>query len=62
MLLRLDTFLIFPNFVSSQVLSHLVTREATRIYDVYMYYSPLDSRALKLKFGEALKIPEILSN
>ena len=31
----LDTFLIFPNFVGSSVLSRLATREATRIPHVY---------------------------
>ena len=31
----LDTFLMFPNFLRSQVLICLVTREATRIYHVH---------------------------
>ena len=30
-----DTFLIFPNFLSSQIFSRSATREATRIYHVY---------------------------
>ena len=30
----LDTFLIFPNFLRSLVLSRLATREATGIYHV----------------------------
>ena len=31
----LDTFLVSPNFLGSQVLSRSATRERTRIYHVY---------------------------